>query len=193
MTQAEPWIQISGGGTWDYLNPKPDDVFWPDIAQALSRLPRFLGRTRKPYSVAQHSIIVCAQIQESVPDLQLAALLHDAHEAFTGDMPTPLKTAIFRLGGGEAWNQLVRTQDRAIHEAAGLPYSLPTDWREAIKRADLCALATEKRDLMTDCEWWGHDLPEPLPYTIHPMSADKADTMFQRKLRELSDARGGRK
>lgn len=65
-----------------------------DMAYALANVPRFGGYCRQPWTVAQHSCVVAEIIamrgwDESV---QLAALLHDAHEALTGDVPTPFKT-----------------------------------------------------------------------------------------------------
>jgi hypothetical protein len=69
-----------------------------DVALGLSRQPRFGGQSRMPWSVAHHSL-VCHHIakQEGASQrLQLLCLLHDAHEALTGDVPTSLKTADFR-------------------------------------------------------------------------------------------------
>jgi len=64
-----------------------------DIALALSRIPRFGGHCRTPWSVLQHSL-VCEQIARNdgrTKMTRLIALLHDAHEALTGDVPSPLK------------------------------------------------------------------------------------------------------
>jgi len=65
-----------------------------DIALALSRQPRFAGHTRVPYTVLDHSLFACAMAAAEYPQdfkLQLAVLLHDAHEALTADNPTPFK------------------------------------------------------------------------------------------------------
>lgn len=59
-----------------------------DLAASLARVPRFHGQTLMHYTVAQHSVLVA----ELVPaELKAAALLHDAHEAYTGDFPRPIK------------------------------------------------------------------------------------------------------
>ena len=65
-----------------------------DIALSLSRQPRFAGMTRRWWSVLDHSIYVAelAIRDGESPRVVVAALLHDAHE-FTGDIPTPFKTA----------------------------------------------------------------------------------------------------
>ena len=83
-------IETFTGMMFDVVNPRPEDVRIDDIAHALSLLNRFNGHTRLPYSVAEHSVHVCSDVVGDV-ELRLAALLHDAAEAYTGDMTRPLK------------------------------------------------------------------------------------------------------
>lgn len=69
-----------------------------DIAQSLSRIPRFAGHGKLPWSVLDHTLFCYALSKQGAmpyafPALGLAMLLHDAHEAVTGDIPTPVKTA----------------------------------------------------------------------------------------------------
>lgn len=72
----------------DILNPTPEMINIEDIAHSLACTPRFGGHLPEPYSVAQHSIS-CMRL---VPDeFKLEALLHDASEAYLGDMPRPIK------------------------------------------------------------------------------------------------------
>jgi 5'-deoxynucleotidase YfbR-like HD superfamily hydrolase len=69
-----------------------------DIARGLSLQPRFGGQTDESWSVLEHSMF-CAELADSIygeRTFRLAMLLHDAHEAITGDVPTPLKTPDFR-------------------------------------------------------------------------------------------------
>lgn len=72
----------------DVIHPKIQDINIEDIAFGLSRQYRFNGVTRIPYTVAQHSINVALVTGKG---MQLAALLHDASEAYLHDIPTPLK------------------------------------------------------------------------------------------------------
>ena len=79
-------------------NPDPADIELHDIAWALSHLPRYNAHTLTPYTVAEHCMHVAAQVLRTHGDynLALSALLHDATEAYVGDMPTPLKDELPR-------------------------------------------------------------------------------------------------
>jgi hypothetical protein len=66
-----------------------------DLTLGMSRTPRFAGQTRVRWSVLDHSLFAASMAQQEAPlayALQLAVLLHDAHEALTGDVPTPFKS-----------------------------------------------------------------------------------------------------
>jgi hypothetical protein len=80
------------------INVLTPDSFIPDIAdvfRALPKINRFNGHTTVTYSVARHSIAcVNASIEiYKVKDatLLLSVLLHDAAEAFIGDIVRPIK------------------------------------------------------------------------------------------------------
>lgn len=79
------------GRAVDLVAPDWRDIDLGDIARALSLLNRFAGQTRRPISVAEHSLVVA---KLAPPALALAALLHDAHEAYFGDWPTPAVEAM---------------------------------------------------------------------------------------------------
>lgn len=71
-----------------HLEELPAHVLTPRVlGSSLAKINRFAGRTSHPYSVAAHSVLVsrlCPQGME-----QTWALLHDAHEAFLGDITAP--------------------------------------------------------------------------------------------------------
>jgi len=71
------------------ITPEQIDIF--DIAHALSMLCRFTGHIHQFYSVAQHSLLVDSRIVGE-PQIHLAALLHDAAEAYVNDLAQPLKS-----------------------------------------------------------------------------------------------------
>lgn len=81
-------VRTNSGMYVNLVNPDPDTININDIAHALSCIPRFNGHTRFPYSVAQHSLMVCNMLP---PEDMLTGLLHDASEAYICDIPSPLK------------------------------------------------------------------------------------------------------
>ena len=93
-------IVTASGTEFDLLNPQPEYVHLSDIAHALARIPRYTGHARAGLhcSVAEHSVRVCRLAMRAYPgpdkhDYHWAALLHDAHEAYVGDVSSPLKRA----------------------------------------------------------------------------------------------------
>lgn len=84
-------LQTLSGRLIDLLAPDPAVIDIYDIATALARTPRFGGHTRDFYSVAQHCVHVSDVVEAADPRVSLAALLHDAAEAYVGDIPSPLK------------------------------------------------------------------------------------------------------
>lgn len=188
-----PWAQIASGRQWWYLDPRPEDVCWRDIANALARICRFGGHLAEHvphYSVAQHCCLVADSLPEGTPHLRLKGLLHDAHEAFIGDVTRPLKQALDALGDGAAGRALHLLElltEIVIHDAAGIP--LPTEGESAlITQRDLRALATERRDLLADCVAQWDPLPAPWPRPLRPWSPlDAADEWLARLRRWLPD------
>lgn len=80
----------------DLMDPQSEQICIEDIAWSLSRTARFNGATSGEftYSVAQHSVWVSMAVQcfwNKDAAFALKALLHDAHEAYTGDIVTPMK------------------------------------------------------------------------------------------------------
>jgi hypothetical protein len=124
-----------------------------DIAHHLSLINRFTGATSRPYSVAEHSLLCCeiAARAGASPVVQLAALMHDAHETYVTDLSSPAKIAVngYSMAGGgiPAWNLFENEHARAVHKHFGL-LTVFASHRAFIREVDLQALATERRDLM---------------------------------------------
>jgi len=134
------WIQTHSGQAFDLANPTPAMVNLPDIAHALGHICRFTGHTSMPYSVAHHSLLVADLVE---PEHRLQALLHDAHEAYIGDMSTPLK-----------W--LMPTEYRVVEErvwlAVAAAFRIDPVLHPSVKQADRIMLMTERRDLLAPCD-----------------------------------------
>ena len=128
-------IRTKSGKYLDFTNPDPDSIVIEDIAHALSHMPRFGGQLPYFYSVAQHSIMVAQRVERK--DV-LAALLHDASEAYMMDIPGPLKDLIPQYKVFESKLMAV------IAEKFRFEYPLS----DAIKEADKAELEWEWNELM---------------------------------------------
>jgi hypothetical protein len=76
------------GRLMDPLNPRVEDISIMDIAHALANSCRFNGHCSVFYSIAQHSFFVSEHVPERAA---LWGLLHDAAEAYIGDIIRPIK------------------------------------------------------------------------------------------------------
>jgi len=186
MTFGPTETLTASGAILDFELPRPGIITLRDISTGLCAANRYCGTTIRraggPYTVAQHSVVV-AKIAERLwknPVLLLQALLHDAHEAFTGDVTSPLQRA---MGSGRG--RLLNIQadlDRAIHASIGL--ALPNEaTAERIRHADRVALATEWRDMMPgQCPV----AEAPADFHIKPLRWDMAEEQFLKCFDRLS-------
>ncbi|MBU0563232.1 MAG: phosphohydrolase [Gammaproteobacteria bacterium] len=139
------WILTRSGRRFDLLAPKADQVCTLDIAHALSQLCRFNGHTSRHYSVAQHSLLVASIVPA---EHQLAALLHDATEAYVGDMVRPLKLGMREFYEAQSLVSLYDEVERKVWLAICEHFHLEPELPACVHEADMIALATERRDLM---------------------------------------------
>jgi 5'-deoxynucleotidase YfbR-like HD superfamily hydrolase len=134
------WQRMLSGRRLDLIDPSPVDVEIADIAHGLARVARWNGQTvgDNAYSVAQHSCLVLAIVDEISPDAdpaeRLMALLHDAAEYVLGDLISPFKAIV-----GDEYRALEERLLGAIHLRFGLPAHTPENWKRKIKRADTIA------------------------------------------------------
>lgn len=165
------WVQTFTGIPFDLLSPRAEDVNIDDILHALSRISRFAGATRGDYgyTVAQHSLLVADLVASwgAPPELVREALLHDAAEAYYGDITAPVQMALRSMmpiddEDGEPMTSPLDTLKRRVDAAVRSALSLPIAESPIVRRADLVALAIERRDLMAPCvrDW---ALPEFAP------------------------------
>ncbi|MDF1619884.1 HD family hydrolase [Pseudothioclava nitratireducens] len=142
------WQRMLSGRRLDLLDPTPMDIEVEDIAHGLAFVARWNGQTLGdwPYSVAEHSLLVEEIFARQNPGIgarwRLAALLHDAPEYVLGDMISPVKAAI-----GSGYGELDARLTAAIHLRFGLPTSLPTPIKKAIKAADIVSARLEAEQI----------------------------------------------
>ncbi len=86
---------MSGTGKYHFLDPSPDEIDINTIATGLSNVCRYGGKVKAGffYSVAEHSVVLAKKVLEETgcTEKALSALLHDASEAYLGDVARPLK------------------------------------------------------------------------------------------------------
>jgi len=85
------------GKTIDLICPDPMTFDIRDIAQGLAFKAHFAGQSKNYFSIAQHCLLVCDLLPDSYKadsKMMMLALLHDASEAYIGDMIKPLKVHI---------------------------------------------------------------------------------------------------
>lgn len=88
-------IEVASGKPFNVVDIDPAAIDINDIAHALAMKCRFNGHCKTFYSVAQHSVRCADYAKTLVSDprsqFAFAALLHDAHEAYTADIPRPVQ------------------------------------------------------------------------------------------------------
>lgn len=206
------WLQTASGRAFDLLRPDWRAVdFDVDIAEALARIARFTGHVRSgPYSVAQHCVLGADAVWRDTRSREAAAafLLHDAHEAYLGDIATPTARALVDrvrfleghiLGDvvSKSMKSLKATIDREIYRAAFMGMNgCPAEHRETVRIYDIRMLVTERNHLLGPSpQPWGapYDTAEPLRLTgkITPWLWPHAADEFRDRLRKYLPDRFG--
>lgn len=181
-------INLYQGREFNPYSPKTEDIDPETIAVVLSRKCRFGGHLSRFYSVAAHSIHVTELVDNYLsPEIAhsdrrkflRAALLHDAHEAYSGfgDVIDPMK------GNTPMVDMIEKGIDRAVARRfvfnAGLFYS------RVVRRADHVARATEREHL---AKWPWHDngkWQDPDPAGLNVDHIDRIDIVAQAFLEKL--------
>ncbi len=174
-TTVRPQVLTHSGRYFHFLEPDPDSILMEDISYALSNICRFGGHTNPFYSVAQHSYLASLIVP---PEDAFWGLLHDAAEAYTGDITTPLKQLL------PEFQAIEKRCESAVFAKFGLTGPMP----DSVRHADLVLLATEARDLLPAHRdrWTILAEIEPLGETIVPWTPATARKVFLSRFAELS-------
>ncbi len=172
-----PTILLQSGEYFDFVDPEASAFTIGDIAHALSNLCRFTGQCSRFYSVAEHSVHASRQVE---PEFAFEALMHDAAEAFVGDVSKPLKGLL----------RDYRVIEARVEAAIRRRFGLPLICSESVKRVDLAMLRTEQVQLMRNRDDWpilqGF---EPYAITLPCWAPETARAMFLRRFAKLKPVR----
>lgn len=176
------WITTFTGKKFDYVDTTPDMIDIADIAHSLAAQVRFNGHTKQPYSVGQHSMGVAMWTYQKTNDknIGLQGLLHDATEAYIGDMVSPLKAMIPAFKQYEDW----------LWAIIAAKFGVPVEMHEVVKEADLRILLTEKHEMINNDHtprWELEDVVEPLPIKIVIQPFEVVRKQFMEVFHFLSD------
>jgi hypothetical protein len=165
-------IYTYGGGTFDPINPNPDEVDLEVVAHHLSNQCRWTGAVTRFYSVAEHCVLA------SMITPTLKCLLHDASEAYLSDIARPVK----RSPEFSAYMVIEDRLEKAIAEHFGLEMPMLSD---GVKYADEAMLWQEAKTLVPHL---GELMPDPPPETptIWCWTPPQAKEFFLQRFKELS-------
>lgn len=182
--QGNDWIQTIKGRAFWIFDPKPEDFDIEEIANALAMQCRFNGHVRQFYSVAEHSVRVAWLLRDwgEPAEIVFAGLMHDAAEAYIGDVVRPLKRVL------ESYQDI----EFAVEQALAIRYHLPFPMPATVKRADTVLLHVERRALLAEPPrpWNEPDLPLPRTQICGEMHWGLARHRFLELFNELACSRG---
>ena len=176
METKYDWMETYTGRKFFPTHPSAGDICIEDIVHALSMLCRFGGHCREFYSVAQHSCLVADMVENVQPDAALAALMHDAEEAYIGDIIRPIKRSVPEISNAGAEIELM------IFQVFGIPHPMP----EVVKWADNVMLKNEHAQIMHGRnEWPSCDKADGPKVLIMTWSPQRAKEEFMKRFRRL--------
>lgn len=166
---ASPVIRTYLWQAFNPLQPDPECILIEDIARSLSNLCRYNGHVREFYSVAEHCYWVSLDVP---PQDALWGLLHDASEAYLGDLMSPLK---YHTPLGEAYRRIEALVMRAVCIRFNLPFEMPS----SVARADHALLQREH-------DWLRSAQPSRRRHASRAMTNLEAELEFLNSFRELT-------
>ncbi len=186
--QTHRYITTVTGQNIGYPKPFAENAFLPkhvrleDIRSSLAKMCRYNGHVDRFYSVAEHSVLV-SRIAELLGDTEaiVPALLHDAHEAYMGDIASPQKSMIV---GAEEFETLMESVVRAAFD---LPDRDSDVWRR-VDSYDKMILPRELKNLRIILpDWYDPHMESKVPAEVQPIGFEwpEAQALFRHRLREF--------
>lgn len=149
-------IRTVSGIYVNIFEPTPEMIDIKDIAHSLAHQCRFGGHLPEFYSVAQHSIL-CSKMVDA--ENCLAALMHDASEAYLLDIPSPIKKRLTNY----------KELEDNLMTIIAKKYNFQWPLSNQVKEADYAMLVSE---------WHGLMLKQPSRNPIIPLNFEKSKELF---------------
>jgi len=188
------WVETASGKRFSLSEPRPEDVCIEDIAHGLALICRYTGQCDRFYSVAEHSVL-CACLAKwdgESADVRMACLLHDAAEAYIGDINGQVKKEMRDRGVRE----LDFLEDAVIFtvlQGLGLERLYPVP--DVASSIDKTLFLVEEREMMPSRgDWLPADWPQPpserdwMPLLLDEqigMDRQKAEAAFLRHYQDI--------
>jgi uncharacterized protein len=178
-----PTILLHSGEYFDFEDAEGSTFSIKDVARGLSHICRFAGQCDRFYSgqcdrfysVAEHSVYVSLIVPK---EHAFAALMHDAAEAFVGDMAKPLKVMC------PDYQAVEKRIERAVLDRFGIPLPLHT----CVKEADIVMLATEQAQIMRNRDDWEYTRGRATAdVSIRCLAPDEAMRFFLDRFAEVAN------
>lgn len=162
-------IVLNSGKVIDLSKFKEDDVDIKDIAHHLAYSCRYNGATKVFFPIATHSVMVAQQLRDEGFNeiVQLAGLLHDSAEAYTGDIIRPIKAMIPEIEEFE-----YSILEVVLKVFLGDKITMDSDEWKAVVKADDRMLRTEVDYMMPEVEW-------DIPYESYDITSRPAKMLFE--------------
>ncbi|MEP3245128.1 MAG: phosphohydrolase [Sneathiella sp.] len=180
--KQDVWMITATGNEFYPFDPRPDQISLEDIVQKLSRICRYNGGVKWPlhYSVAEHSVLLAryALDNHEDPELAMQMLMHDAAEAYIGDMVRPLKEVMPEF----------RDIDHLITEAIFKKFNIPHPMPALVKELDHRILFDEEiQAIAPHTRRFDDGTGKPLGVTLQFWSAERAYQEFKGQWFTLRD------
>jgi len=178
MSKTTLWMETHAGKRLS-LPVTPEMLDIEDISHALSFQCRYAGHTNRFYSVAEHCCLVSDYVFRHTKDARhaLAALLHDASEAYLVDIPKPIKPYLANYAELE----------QQIEIEVAKKWNVDYPWSALIKQADCRILIDERRELFHDTGFdWGLPVDEALGVQVEGLEPRFAKAQFLERFHDYA-------
>lgn len=128
-------IKTRLGRYFDLAKPRQQEYPIEEIAWHLAHIARFTGAAEVPVSVAYHSVRVSHNV---LPGFAMAGLLHDAEEAYYGDISSPAKKLV-----GKRYLALADAARETAMLQHGVPLGIQRAASKWVHEADAAMLRIE--------------------------------------------------